>query len=156
MKFKEVVDFPYERDAYMIAKKQLGLSEEEYLNLSYIERRELSHAYRIAKKLGLERLEDLREGYHDTSMFDEKGIFDLPEAIMIVKSKLAILSVAKAKLGLTEDPETFILKGDKETKNVARKIITVMNKDLSSLAEHIQLLIQKEAPVNTESRFKLQ
>ncbi len=156
MKFKEVVNFPYERDAYMVVKKKLGLSEEEYLKLSYIERHEIAQAYCLAKKLGLERLEDLREGYRDTSMFDAKGNFDLAEAVMIVKSKLAVLSVAKTKLGFTDTADEFVLKGDKETRRVAKKIIDVMNKDLSSLVKHIQVLIQSEGTIDTESRFELQ
>lgn len=156
MRFEEVVDFPRERDAYMIVRKKLGLSEEEYLKLSYIERRELAKAYRLAKKLGLEKQSTLHKGYMDTSMFDEKGNYDLAEAIMIVKSKLAVLSVAKTKLGLADSDEDFILKGDKETKKVAQKIINVMNKDVSGLAEHLQPLIQTEGFLEKESRFEFQ
>lgn len=158
MRFEEVVDFPYERDAYMVVKKKLNLNEEEYLGLSYIERREFANAYRIAKKLGLEEQELLRQGYGDTSMFDENGNYDLAEALMIIKAKAALLSVARGRLGIKDSIEDFVLKGDSETKNIAKQIVESLHGDLSGLADHIRPLIQAESVTDSDkgSRFELQ
>lgn len=158
MRFEEVVDFPYERDAYMFVKGKLNLSEEEYLALSYIERREFANAYKVAKKLGLEKQELLRQKYSDTSMFDKNGNYDLGEAVMIIKAKAAVLSVASKRLGIKDSIYDFVLKGDNETRKVARQVMEWLHGDLSGLLDHIRPLIEAECSFyhDRESRFELQ
>lgn len=148
MRFEEVVDFPNEREAYMIVKGKLGLSEDEYLGMSLIERRELALAYRVAKKLGMEHQDALLEGYGDTKMFDENGIYDLAEATMIIKEKALILSLAKTKLGLADSIEEFVLKGNHETNLVASKLSRLVGKDKDNLVEHIRPLIDANSTFN--------
>lgn len=148
MRFEEVVDFPNEREAYMIVKGKLGLSEKEYLNMSFVERRELSLAYRIAKKLGMEEQDTLFKGYKDTSMFDNNGIYDLAEATLIIKNKALILSLAKTKLGLKDSIVDFVLKGDHETNLIASKLARLIGKDKDGLVEHIRPLMEANSTFN--------
>ncbi len=148
MRFEEVVDFPNEREAYMIVKGKLGLSEKEYLNMSFVERRELSLAYRIAKKLGMEEQDTLFNGYKNTSMFDNNGIYDLAEATLIIKNKALILSLAKTKLGLKDSIVDFVLKGDHETNLIASKLARLVGKDKNHLVEHIRPLMEANSTFN--------
>ena len=122
MKFEDVVDFPNETEAYMIVREEMGLTEDEYLKLTWVERKELATAYRIAKKLGIEQNTILQELYANTKMFDENGVYDLSAATIIVKEKAGILSVARTKLGLTDTIEEFVLRGEVETKKVAEEV----------------------------------
>ena len=140
MKFEDVVDFPNETEAYMIVREEMGLSEEEYLQLTWIERKELATAYRIAKKLGVEQNALLQELYAGTKMFDNNGIYDLSAATIIVKEKAGILSIARSKLGLTDTIEEFVLRGEVETKKVAAEIKKVLGNNLDDIVEHLRNL----------------
>lgn len=145
MKFEDVVDFPNEMEAYMIVREKLGLSEEEYLKLSWIERKELATAYRIAKKLGVEKNDLLQKLYAETNMFDNNGIYDLANATLIIKKKAGILSIAKTKLGFTDTIEEFVLKGDKETKKVLQALKEVIGDDVESITEHLRVLFDNDS-----------
>ncbi len=140
MRFEEVVDFPNEREAYMIVRDVLGLSEEEYLKLSWIERKELAEAYRIAKRLGVERQDTLQELYGDTHMFDD-GIYNLAAATMIIKEKAGILSIARTKLGLEDSIEKFVLKGNDETNKIAIEVRKAVGDNLDEIVEHLRALL---------------
>ena len=145
MKFEDVVDFPNEMEAYMIVREKLGLSEEEYLKLSWIERKELATAYRVAKKLGVEKNALLQELYADTKMFDANGIFDLATATLIVKEKAGILSIAKTKLGFTDTIEEFVLKGNIETNKVLQELKKLIGDDVESITEHLRVLFDNNS-----------
>ena len=140
MKFEDVVDFPNETEAYMIVRDELGITEEEYLKVTWIERKELATAYRIAKKLGVEQNALLQELYADTRMFDENGVYDLSAATIIVKEKAGILSVAKTKLSLTDTIEEFVLRGDVETKKIAAEVRKILGDNLDDIVEHLRNL----------------
>ncbi|MDD5888567.1 MAG: hypothetical protein PUC82_03660 [bacterium] len=148
MKFENVVAFPEEMEAYMIVRNKLGLTEEEYLGLSLIERRELAVAYRTAKRLGLMNLDELRDGYKDTAMFDEDGAFDLASATMIIKTKLGVLSLAKTKLGIKDSMDDFILKGDKETSSIAEKVREAYAVSDCRVVPHLSYLVEEESNTN--------
>lgn len=140
MKFEDVVDFPNETEAYMIVREEMGLTEDEYLKLTWVERKELATAYRIAKKLGIEQNTILQELYANTKMFDENGVYDLSAATIIVKEKAGILSVARTKLGLTDTIEEFVLRGEVETKKVAEEVKKVLGNNLDDIVEHLRNL----------------
>lgn len=152
MRFEDVVDFPGEREAYMIVRNELGLSEEDYLKLSYIERKELAEAYRVAKNLGIEQQEKLYDGYIDTAMFDSDGAYDLTSATMIIKEKAGILSLARTRLGLKDTIEEFVLKGDKETNEILKKVRDAYSSDYDKVVEHLRPLV--EPVVNKENKFE--
>ena len=159
MKFEDVVDFPNETEAYMIVRDELGLTEEEYLSLTWIERKELATAYRIAKKLGVEQNALLQELYADTRMFDENGVYDLSAATIIVKEKAGILSVAKTKLGLTDTIEEFVLRGDIETKKIAADVRKVLGDNLDDIVEHLRNLFidyDNVQETTTDSKFNFE
>lgn len=143
MKFEDVVDFPNETEAYMIVRDALGVSEEEYLKLSWIERKELATAYRVAKKLGVEKNQLLQELYAGTKMFDDNGVYDLSAATLIIKDKAGILSIARTKLGFTDTIEEFVLKGEKETNDVLKELKKVIGDDVESITEHLRPLFNK-------------
>lgn len=145
MKFENVLDFPQEREAYMIVRKKLNLTEEEYLKLTFIERKELAQAYRAAKELGLHHQEELKKGYPGTGMFDKNGAYNLAEAVIIVKKKAGILSIAKTKFKLKDSIKEFVLKGDKETNIIAKKVADAYVEELSSIVPHLRPLILEYA-----------
>ncbi len=151
MRFEEVVDFPGEREAYMVVRSKIGLSEEEYLKLSYIERKEMAQAYRVAKKLGLEQLDTLRNGYSSTTMFDKNGNYDLAEATMLIKSKLGVLSLARTKFGLKDSMEEFILKGDSKTSLIGKKVAEAFAGEVDSVVPHLQYLVKQIVVADTEA-----
>lgn len=159
MRFEEVVDFPEEREAYMVVREILGLSEEEYLKLSYIERKELAEAYRVAKKIGIEQQGLLQTLYGNTNMFDDNGIFDLAKATMIVKEKAGILSIARTKLGLKDSIEEFVLKGDSETNKVAIEVKKIVGDNLEGIAEHLRPVLDFsvcDGERATDTRFEFE
>ena len=155
MKFEDVVDFPEERDAYMLIRNKLGYSEEEYLKLSYIERRELSLAYRTAKRLGLEQMNKLYDGYRDTNMFSSDGTYDLGTATLIIKEKIAILSLAKTKLKVTDSIDDFILKGNEETNKVWNKVREAYASEYRSVVPHRQYLVKPVDKQQVQNKFNL-
>lgn len=162
MKFEEVVDFPNETEAYMIVREKLGFTEEEYLKLSWIERKELATAYRVAKKLGVEKQNILQELYGNTKMFNENGIYDLTCATLIIKEKAGILSIAKTKLGLDESIEDFVLRGDEETKKIACEVRKAVGNNLDDIVEHLRNLlldfdgVENVNDTTTASRFEFE
>ena len=153
MRFEDVVDFPGEREAYMIVRNELGLSEEDYLKLSYIERKELAEAYRVAKNLGINHQEKLRDGYIDTGMFNSVGVYDLAVATMIIKEKAGILSLARTRLGLKDSIEEFVLKGDRETNKILEKVREAYATDYDKVVEHLRPLV-KPVDINTSNDDK--
>lgn len=143
MKFDEVFEFPGEREAFLFIKDRLNISEEDYLKKTFIERRELTNAYKVAKKLGVSNNIQLKQLYSDTNMFNEDGTYDLGEATLIVYEKNLLWNYGKKKLNLNDSLEEFILRGNDEVSNIALRLSEEANSDGLPLTAELQRVLSK-------------
>ena len=147
MKFEEIFEFPYEREAFIFLKDKLNLTEEEYLKKGFIERRELTNAYKIAKKLGVSNNKELKKLYKDTNMFNKDGIYDLGEATLIIYDANLLLNYGKKKLSLNDTIDEFILRGNDEISNIGYRLNEIANNDKLDLMNSLKQVLNKYSKI---------
>ena len=116
-----------ERQTYEAIKKSVSFSYDEFMEMLDTERAEWVDACRLARLLNEEKGETLYEGYHQTSMFDEEGNFDLGNATSIMFSKKRALGVIEKYTDIDLTPAQFILLGENKTQELVNSGLKIIN-----------------------------
>lgn len=116
-----------EKQTYLAIKERIGMSEEEFMNLPYNERKEWIDACRLALVLVESNEKQLHEGYCFTDMYNSVGKFDLGAATEIVRNKKRLLDVIEKNSEIDLTPAQFILMGDVNTYNMASDVMKKVN-----------------------------
>lgn len=118
-----------DEEVFDVIKKNVEFSEEEFMNMPDLERKEWVDAWRLAKLLDSECHDEMVKGYKDTEMYSEKGTYNLSVATVMIYSKKRALNVVEKYTDIDLTPAQFILMGADATKEFLNNAMKEINKE---------------------------